>query len=89
MDKYQILMCWFNIQICKTSTCFYPCLVLLVILIDVMTVISRMSLHLQEYLGFFLSVDSLRPSQQFFSHVGRTSCLPGFNKQYSEEYVSC
>ena len=29
--------------------------------------------------NLFVCVDALSPSQQFFSHVGTISCLPGLN----------
>ena len=35
------------------------------------------------FFGGFFCVDALRPSQQFFSHVGMISCLTGFNRLIS------
>ena len=32
------------------------------------------------YLIVYVYFDALRPSQQFFSHVGTISCLSGFNQ---------
>ena len=39
--------------------------------------------------SYIVCVDALRPSQQFFSHVGMCSCVPGLNLGYlAEDKVS-
>ena len=38
---------------------------------------------------FFVCVDDLNPSQQFFSHVAKFSCIPGLIQCLAEDKVSC
>ena len=40
-----------------------------------------------DFFVFLVWFDSLRPSQQFFSHVG--TGLPGLNQYQAEDNVSC
>ena len=37
----------------------------------------------------FICFNDLRPSKQFFSHVGSISCLPGLDHYYAADKVSC
>ena len=40
-------------------------------------------------LSSFVCVDALRPDKYFFSHVRKSSCLPGLNQCQVEAKVSC